>query len=235
MEARLGEGSVALKGLEGLGRPHYRGAEAYLYVIEWLGRKAVLKLRIPKRYRHPILDKRLRWRRTANEARAILAAIRAGVNAPAIYYVDPVAGVIVMEYIEAVSLYEVIEKEPEAAEQYARRLGEAVGILHGKGISHGDLTTSNVLARDGDVYLIDFGLASLKSSEREQAVDVHLYLRSLESTHPEHVDTMLEAFLEGYRSVRGEAMAEKVMRLVHEIRLMGRYREERRTAWYQEE
>lgn len=226
---------MALEGLEELGKPHYKGAEAYLYVIEWLGRKAVLKLRIPKHYRHPLLDRRLRWRRTVNEARAVLAAIRAGVNAPAIYYVDPVVGAIVMEYIDAVSLYEVIEKEPETAVQYARRLGEAVGTLHARGISHGDLTTSNVLTRSGDVYLIDFGLASLKSSEREQAVDVHLYLRSLESTHPEHVDAMLEAFLEGYRSVRGGAVTEKIMQLVREIRLMGRYKEERRTAWQQEE
>ncbi|ALL00175.1 serine/threonine kinase [Pyrodictium delaneyi] len=226
---------MALEGLEELGEPQYKGAEAYVYIVEWLGKKAVLKLRVPKTYRHYLLDKRLRWRRTINEARTVLAALELGVNAPAIYYVNPVAGVIVMEYIDAPSLYEIIEAKPEAAKEYARRLGEAVGILHETGISHGDLTTSNVLVKDGEVYLIDFGLASLKSSEREQAVDVHLYMRSLESTHPEHVDSLLEAFLEGYSSTRGSSWTEKIMQLVREIRLMGRYREERRTAWRQEE
>ncbi|KSW11324.1 hypothetical protein CF15_00160 [Pyrodictium occultum] len=235
MEARPGGGPLALGGFEELGEPFHRGAEAYLYLIDWLGRRAVLKLRVAKSYRHPLLDQRLRWRRTVNEAKAVQAALEAGVNAPAIYYVDPAAAAIVMEYIDGVSLRDLVEEKPGEAARYARMLGEAAARLHAAGISHGDLTTSNVLVSGDRVYLIDFGLASLRSEERDQAVDVHLYLRSLESTHPEHVDEMLQAFLEGYRRVRGGEAADRIMSLVREIRLMGRYREERRTAWRQEE
>ncbi|WP_052287736.1 Kae1-associated kinase Bud32 [Hyperthermus butylicus] len=220
--------------VETLGEPIARGAEAYLYLIDWLGERAVLKLRLPKRYRHAALDTRLRWRRTVTEARAMLAALEAGVPVPKLYYVDPLCSIIVMEYINGVKLADLIEAGDPRARSLARLFGTYAAKLHEAGISHGDLTTSNVLVAGDNIFLIDFGLASLKSSEREQAVDVHLYMRSLESTHPEAVEEMLEAFLEGYRSVRGADKTERIMELVREIRLMGRYRAERRTAWRQE-
>ena len=235
MEAGCGGNSVEIERLaETLGKPLARGAEAYIYLIDWLGEKAVLKLRLPKRYRHEALDVRLRWRRTVTEARAMLAALEAGVPVPKLYYVDPLCSIIVMEYVDGVKLAELIEANDPRAHGFARLFGVYAAKLHEAGISHGDLTTSNVLVTDENIYLIDFGLASLKSNEREQAVDVHLYMRSLESTHPEAVEEMLEAFLEGYRSVRGSDKTERIMELVKEIRLMGRYRAERRTAWRQE-
>ncbi len=211
-------------------KPVHRGAEAYLYLIEWFGEKAVLKYRLPKRYRHSWLDALLRRRRTVTEARAIREALRVGVMAPAIYYVDPVEAVIVMEYLPYPSLSSLIERgELEKAIKACRQVGRYAAILHENGISHGDLTTSNVLVGD-DVYLIDFGLASLHSTDRDNAVDVHLFLRSLESTHPEHIDPMFQAFLDGYRGIRG-GKTEKILGLVNEIRLMGRYKAERRTLW----
>ena len=214
-----------------LGPPRWRGAEAYLYTVEWLGRRAVLKIRLPKSYRHPELDLELRWARTVTEARAILASRRAGVDTPRLYYADPLCTLVVLEYVEGKLLASIVEETPREAYSYAEKLGVLAGRLHEAGIAHGDLTTSNVIVTPtGKLYLIDFGLASLKASLREQAIDVHLYMRSLESTHPDHVEGMLSSFLKGYRSVRGE-VTDKVMELVREIRLMGRYVAERRTAW----
>ena len=60
---------------------------------------------------------------------------------------------------------------------------------------------------------------------------MHLYLRSLESTSPQHVKPMMDSFIEGYKSVRGESTAGRILETVKEIRLMGRYVAERRTAW----
>lgn len=40
-----------------------------------------------------------------------------------------------------------------------RRLAEPIGHLHGRGFVHRDVRIPNVLERDGDVALIDFGLA----------------------------------------------------------------------------
>lgn len=56
----------------------HQGAEAHVYRGLFLGRAAVAKLRVPKRYRHPALEERLSRRRTAQEARSLLRCRRAG-------------------------------------------------------------------------------------------------------------------------------------------------------------
>lgn len=55
-----------------------QGAEAHVYRGLFLGRAAVAKLRVPKRYRHPALEERLSRRRMAQEARSLLRCRRAG-------------------------------------------------------------------------------------------------------------------------------------------------------------
>lgn len=209
----------------------HKGAEAYLYLVEWFGKKAILKHRLPKKYRHHKLDVLLRRRRTVTEVRAIAAAQKINIPTPSIYYVDPIDAIIVMQYLPYPSLSKVIEENLSKAISAAEEAGRHVARLHEHGISHGDLTTSNVLVGD-KVYLVDFGLASLHSTDRDNAVDVHLFLRSLESTHPDHVESIFNAFLKGYRSIRGDK-TQNILELVNEIRLMGRYKAERRTLWGQ--
>ncbi len=228
MAARRGRGAVEV----GAGQPLYVGAEAVLYLVPWGPRRALAKLRVEKKYRHPSIDMALRWRRTVTEARAIREALEAGVAAPAVFFVDPPQYLIVLEYLAgARKLAEIIEEKGASARVLVARLGEMAATLHEAGIAHGDMTTSNVLVHGSHLYLIDFGLADLGADTRDMAVDLHLFLRSLESTHPEVVDTMLGAFLEGYSARAGREKADALMETVREIRLMGRYREERRTAW----
>ncbi len=231
MEARRRGDPLAL--IPRLGRPVYRGAEASLYPLDWFGVPALAKVREPKPYRHPSLDARLRATRTINEARAMAAALRAGVPVPTLLHVDPHTATLVMARLRgARTLAALVEDSPGEARSYVEQLGRYAARLHRSGIAHGDLTTSNALVDDrGRLYLIDFGLATLKPAPRDTAVDLHLFLRSLESTHPEHVEEMYEAFLRGYRAEAGEEAAERLVEGVREIRLMGRYREERRTAW----
>jgi len=205
----------------------FEGAEAILYVVKWIDGLAVVKKRIAKPYRSRVLDEELRAKRTAVEARAMKASLEAGVPAPTPYLVDLPGTTIVMEYIEGTTLADVIEDNPARGEEEMRVLGRITGMLHEANIAHGDLTTSNVIvAKKGSLVLIDFGLASLRADELDQAVDVHLLARSLEATHPHYSGRLLEAFMKGYGEVRGEK-ASKMLELVREIRLMGRYREER--------
>jgi TP53 regulating kinase-like protein len=218
--------------VEGLGEPIYCGAEAALYIVEWFWGPALAKVRLPKPYRHPLLDERHRRRRVGVEARAVLAALEAGVDTPAIYYVDPLNTVIVMEYLGgAKPLAALIEQGAAGVEELVEAVGSAAARLHEAGIAHGDLTTSNILVSRGHVYFIDFGLADLHADELSKAVDLHLFLRSLESIHPDVVEPLYEAFLRGYAAVAGRERAESLREAVRQIRLMGRYREERRTAW----
>ena len=59
-----------------------KGAEASLYLADCHGRKAVIKVRIPKKYRPEALDKRIRSYRTVHEPQLMHEAKAAGVPTP---------------------------------------------------------------------------------------------------------------------------------------------------------
>ncbi len=211
-----------------------RGAEAEVYLVEWGGRPAVLKRRVAKPYRHPRIDEALRRQRTLTEARMLARALELGLDAPALYEARLREAEIIMEYVGGVSLRWWLEERglDEKAAWATRRLGEMIGVLHEHGFTHGDVTTSNLIVSGGRAVLIDYGLASASRDPLDQAVDVHLFLRAVESTHPEHAGRLYTLFLEGYRSVRGEDATREVLEGVGRIRLMGRYVEaRRRSVW----
>lgn len=206
------------------------GAEAYLYKGKFLGYDVVIKYRVPKPYRDPRLDKLIRSERTLIEAKSMLLALSIGVKVPAVLYVDLDNTLIIMEYVDGVLLRDRLpEISEELRHQYLEVLGNYVGRLHMNNLTHGDLTTSNVMvARDGGLYIIDFGLARLSEDIEDKAVDIHLMIRSLESTHYRLARESLEPFLKGYEDVIGSDYLNKVLSKVKEIRLRGRYIEERR-------
>ena len=187
------------------------GAEA---VIERSG-DLVIKRRVPKNYRLPDLDTRIRASRTRIEARIISEARRCGVPTPIIHDVDVMDYTITMEFIAGQPLKNVLDL------RMSERVGELVGMLHGCGIIHGDLTTSNLILHDGDdrIYFIDFGLGYFEKSVEAQGVDVHVLFQTFVSTHG---DPGLEgAFSRGYR--RTFAEADQVLARVREIEVRGRY------------
>lgn len=49
-----------------------QGAEAKLYVTEFMGRPCLVKERFKKLYRHPELEKSLSYQRTKNEVKALV-------------------------------------------------------------------------------------------------------------------------------------------------------------------
>ncbi|WP_243668731.1 Kae1-associated serine/threonine protein kinase, partial [Methanoculleus chikugoensis] len=105
------------------------------------------------------------------------------------------------------------------APETIRLAGEAVGRLHGTGIVHGDLTTSNMIVRDGQCVLIDFGLASTSSEvESRGGVDLHVFFQTLEST-TENFEELKAAFVEGYAGAFPEA--DEVLAREHEVELRG--------------
>jgi len=61
-------------------------------------------------------------------------------------------------------------------------LGNSFGNL---GVIHGDLTTSNMIYKDDQIYLIDFGLSYVKTSIEDRAVDLYVLERAFISTHPQ--------------------------------------------------
>jgi N6-L-threonylcarbamoyladenine synthase/protein kinase Bud32 len=185
-----------------------RGAEA---VVE-IGEDVVVKRRPGKRYRNPGLDRRLITERTRAEARLIAAARRAGVPTPVIR--DITQDTIVMERVEGEVLKYVTTPENVVL------AGEAVGRLHGAGIVHGDLTTSNMIVRGDQCVLIDFGLASTSPEIESRGVDLHVFFQTLESTTENYAE-LKQAFVDGYTAAF--AGADEVLAREHEVELRGRY------------
>jgi len=206
-----------------------KGAEAHIFVGEWLGRRVVVKHRVPKAYRHPELDRAIRARRTAREAQALHRAKEVGVPTPVVLLVDLGTAMLVMELVEGTRLKELLALRGREALWALEELGELVGRLHAAGLIHGDITTSNVVvAPDGSLVLLDFGLSEFSRELEKRGVDLHLLKRVLESTHHAMAREAWEAFLCGYRAVVGYEEAASVIEKVREIELRGRWVAERR-------
>jgi Mn2+-dependent serine/threonine protein kinase len=207
-----------------------KGAEAYLYLAEWQGRKAVLKKRLPKKYRLPALDERIRTYRTVHEPRLMHEARKAGVPTPTIFFVDVKNALIVMEHVDGKQLKQLLnEVSNNERKRLCRQVGELVGRLHKYGIVHGDLTTSNMIyARDGKIFFVDFGLGEKTKDVEAMGVDLHLMKRALQSTHYEFADECFRNLIEGYSKVLDAETVKNVLDKVEEIEKRGRYVSERR-------
>ena len=198
-----------------------QGAEAELRRVEFLGRPAVEKARLPKAYRLPELDEGIRRSRIRMEARLMVEARTAGVSVPVLYDIDLGVGKIVMEFIEGPTVKEVLDRGGMPAQKAAREVGRVVGRLHRAGIVHGDLTTSNMILRNARIVMIDFSLGAKDSGREARGVDLHLLREGLESAHARATTYYREA-IRGYREVVGPE-AERVIATVKEIEGRGRY------------
>ena len=198
-----------------------RGAEATVTRTEFLGRDAVVKTRSVKGYRHPDLDSHLRSSRTRTEVRVMREAREAGVRTPVVYDVDPSEGTITMEYVHGVSIKNVLDEHPEKAEEICARIGEMIARLHRSNISHGDLTTSNIiLGDDGEMYLVDLSLGNTRVDLEEMGVDIHLMERAFTSAHS-GIDDAFGYIIESYKKNMPDA--DKVLARVEDIKSRARY------------
>ncbi|KAI1466111.1 kinase-like protein [Daldinia caldariorum] len=239
-----------------------QGAEARLYKTTYLlpSLPAALKYRPPKKWRHPSLDARLTRHRILAEARVLARCRRAGVPVPAVYAVDESAGWMAMEWIAGKPARAAINEwlrrrkegnggpvtgqleEDKELVALMRRIGGAIGRMHGVGVVHGDLTTSNMMLRpwekeesngragegdgdgllDGDIVIIDFGLASQSTSDEDRAVDLYVLERAFASTHSRAEDLFTATLESSYRETFKQAPV--VLKKLEEVRMRGRKR-----------
>ena len=219
---RAGERSAG----DGDGDADRRGAEATVAIaaVDDDGNAAatesrrVVKRRIPKRYRHPELDRALRRDRTVAEARLTSEARRAGVPAPLVYDVDVPAATLTLQHVGDRDLAAALD------ERWTAAVGRHLARLHGAGIVHGDPTTRNVRIEGGEggderAILIDFGLASHTGHVEDHAMDLHVFEGSVRATATDP-DPPIEAFEAGY----AEAGDGDVLDRLREVEGRGRYR-----------
>jgi len=201
-----------------------KGAEADLWFDpDWNGVRALIKRRGEKRYRHPDLDREIRRLRTLHEASMIHRAKEAGVPTPVIYQVDPEDATIVMEYVGGEKVRDIVDDlSGEMRYELFKLIGLLAGRLHGVGIVHGDLTTSNIINSPEGPVFVDFGLGEASNETEKRGVDLNLMHRMLTSTHFRHTEELFSAFREGYVEGLGEE-AEQALGRMEEISRRGRY------------
>ncbi|KAG7478343.1 hypothetical protein MATL_G00079450 [Megalops atlanticus] len=211
-----------------------QGAEARVYRGEFLGKPAIMKERFPKLYRHPALDEKLTRRRTVQEVRSLLRCRKAGISAPVVYFVDytthcifledMVGSITVRDYINTA---QVSQKDVLCLEVLAKKMGQILAKMHDEDLIHGDLTTSNMLLRNGsvdrdeDLVLIDFGLSYISALPEDKGVDLYVLEKAFLSTHP-NTEVMFETLLKSYAASSKKSSA--VIKKLDEVRLRGRKR-----------
>jgi TP53 regulating kinase-like protein len=207
-----------------------KGAEASLYLALWHGRKAVLKRRLPKRYRPRNMDRQIRTYRTIHEPQLMHEAKMAGVPTPSIFLVNVKETTIVMEYVEGKQIKQLLgHVSNHERRRLCSKIGELIGRLHKHGIIHGDLTTSNmILNQDDSIFFVDFGLGEKNAELEARGVDLHLVKRALESAHFQFAEKCFAAVVEGYGSVLKDGTLQDVLEKVKEIERRGRYVSERK-------
>ncbi|PSH00149.1 MAG: Kae1-associated kinase Bud32 [Nanohaloarchaea archaeon SW_4_43_9] len=188
-----------------------KGAEATVEI----GESQVAKKRPEKKYRHEQLDEKIRKERTETEKNLLSEANKYGINVPEVKKTD--ASTLELEKIEGETLKNKVENKPELLE----KLGENISLLHSIDIIHGDLTTSNAIVEDSEVFLIDFGLSFRSQRTEDRAVDIHLLKQVLESSHPEAAEKAWRNFVEGYREYEE---SEDVLEQLEEVEQRGRYK-----------
>lgn len=211
----------------------FQGAEARVYFGSFGGKAAVKKERFEKKYRHPLLDEQLRKQRTRHEVKAMTRirdrSPRLSGLMPAILFSDSHT-IIMEEVLDSKPCVEVIQAEITSdgdTNWIFEGIGSLVAEIHGMGIVHGDLTTSNLLIRGQDIIPIDFGLSSSSASAEDRAVDLYVLERALLSSHV--TADKFQILMQSYeKSLRESGMKEKdvdsVMKKLDEVRMRGRKR-----------
>jgi Kae1-associated kinase Bud32 len=190
-----------------------QGAEAKLFKASFQGKPALLKSRIPKEYRNKQLDRLLRTTRTTGEAKMLRKARSLGIKTPQVYTVDKIQKEIVMQFVDGQRLKDVLDAKKL---KLCKQVGETIALMHENSLIHGDLTTSNILARGKELYFIDFGLGKTSKKPEDKAVDLLVFKKTFEATHVELMPKGWELILEGYLEKGGKKEVLAQMKKVEE-------------------
>lgn len=127
-----------------------------------------------------------------------------------------------MEFINGKLLSKHLDKFPlKKALTICKQIGENIAKLHDANIIHGDLTTSNMIFRQGKVYFIDFGLGFYSNRIEDKAVDLHLLREAFEAKHFKRWRQYFKAVIEGYRLSK---IAKLVLERLKKVESRGRYK-----------
>ncbi|MCW1294007.1 MAG: KEOPS complex kinase/ATPase Bud32 [Candidatus Parvarchaeota archaeon] len=170
------------------------GAESVIY----LDGDTIVKDRVRKSYRIKQIDESLRRRRTRLEFNLMRRAFENRIDVPMPVRISKDEHKIYMEYIGDVGF------KDNFSLKYIDKLGEEIAKMHRLGIIHGDLTTANMMIKDGKIYIIDFGLGYSSDKDEDKATDIFLLKNALETRHPKESRAAFRRFLTAYKEAYGK-------------------------------
>ncbi len=206
----------------------FKNAEANIYIGNLLGKRVVIKQRVYKKYRHPVLDKRLRRLRTYREVSIVYYLLNKGYRVPTPLFSSLKHSLIVFNFIDGRKLSEVLRSEKSIEkERLIYSLGGIIGGIHNEGIVHGDPNLTNFIlsSREQEIYIIDFGLSYWSSSPKDHALDLDVVRRSLQTVEADNYETLFNIFLDGYQNIYKNF--DELVSFFNKLVKMGRYHEYR--------
>jgi Kae1-associated kinase Bud32 len=187
------------------------GAEAKIF--KKIEGNVTIKQRINKKYRIEAINKLLIPPRTRREAKVMKKLVGLNINVPKIIFTNK-KDIIEMEFISGNKVRDILDNKIELAEE----IGETLALMHDNNITHGDLTTSNMIFNN-KLYFIDFGLSLFSVRLEDKAVDLHLFKQALESKHHKVYEQAYTLFIKGYRKSKNY---KKVMQRLEKVESRGR-------------
>jgi serine/threonine protein kinase len=135
----------------------------YKAIHHYLGQTVVIKTLNESLHSHP--DFARFERLFQDEARRLALCIHPNIVRVSDFFVEAGWPYMVMDYVPGPTLQAVVFPEKPLSEatamNYIRQVGEALKVVHQKGLLHRDIKPENIILRQGtqEVVLIDFGIA----------------------------------------------------------------------------
>jgi TP53 regulating kinase and related kinases len=193
-----------------------QGAEAKIILKDGF----ILKDRIKKSYRIPELDEKIRKSRTKKEKKLLEKASKI-INAPNPFPLEE-WNIIKMPFIKGKRISECLDSfQLDEQKKICEQIGEEIAKLHEADIIHGDLTTSNMILVEDQIFFIDFGLGYISKKIEDKAVDLHLLKQALEAKHFKNWEILFKEVLKGYEDYKE---SNKVFERLKAVEKRGRYK-----------
>ncbi len=158
-------------------------AEVLLGRDELLGRTVAIKVLFAELSDDPSFVERFR-----REARAAAALNHHNIVSVYDFGQDDGSYFIVMEYVDGVTLRDLIRRgpmDPAEAVRIATAIATALAVAHAQGTIHRDVKPANVLLTDGAVKVTDFGIARAAADAQEGLTQPGMVLGTARYLSPE--------------------------------------------------